>query len=160
MAATIALVIAAVFVGHTFSSKKAAEGLDAATISVWFSVPDGASEKEAMESVFEDFQAKFQDVKIDYRAIPAEEYEGVLSAAARSNQLPNLFESTGLSDEVLNKAIDLDSVLDSPQFKECIFLDQYSQYYSTKKQVPIGIEIPVAYVITRSEERRVGKECL
>ena len=148
LAASIALAIISVFVVQTFSNKKAEQELDAATISVWFSVPDGSSEEEAMKSVFEDFQTKFNDVKIEYRAIPESEYEQLLLDAAKNDQLPNLFESTGLPENVLNKAVDLDSVLNSPQFKECIFLDQYNKYYSTKKRVPLGIEIPVAYVIT------------
>lgn len=142
------LAAVAFVVVQTFSNKKTEENLEEATITVWFSVPEGASEEEAMKAVFEDFKTKFEKVTIEYKAIPQDEYEKTLIEAARKGELPTLFESTGLPEEVLDEARNLDSVLKSEQFKECLFLDQYDDYYSTKKQIPLAIEIPVAYVIT------------
>ena len=148
LAACIVLAIVAVLVIGTFSSKKSQQELKPATISVWFSVPKGSAEEEAMRSVFDDFHEKYSDVTIEYKAIPQSEYKEALEQAARSGNLPNLFESTDIPDEILAQAENLDAVLDSPQFNDCLFLDQYRDYYSDKKRVPLGIEIPVAYVIT------------
>ena len=148
LAACIAIAIITTIVGSTFRTKKAEQDLKEATISVWFSVPEGSSEEETMKLVIEDFKTKFKKVTVDYKAIPESEYKQTLMEAAEKNSLPNLFESTGLPTEVTDKAIDLDKVIKSPQYKECLFLDQYNDYYSTKKKVPLGIEVPVAYVIT------------
>ena len=149
LVALIALILASVVVAATFNSKRSEQELKPASISVWFSVKEGSSEEEAMKSIFDDFKSKYNDIQISYRAIPESEYQNVLKNAADSNQLPNLFESTSLSDDILNKAVDVSAVIASPQFeKECLFLDQYNRYYSNRKQVPLAIEIPVAYVIT------------
>ena len=148
LAACIAIAIITTIVGSTFKTKKAEQDLKEAHILVWFSVPDGSSEEEAMKLVIDDFKTRFDKVTVEYRAIPESEYQQTLMEAAENNKLPNLFESTDLPSEVTDKAIDLDAVLDSQQYKECLFLDQYNDYYSSKKKVPLGIEIPVAYVIT------------
>lgn len=148
LAACIAIAIVSTIVGSTFKTKKEEQNLKDASISVWFSVPEGSSEEDAMKSVIDDFKTKFKNVKVEYKAIPESEYKQALIEAAENNSLPNLFESTDLPDEVTDKAVNLDNVLKSQQYKECLFLDQYNNYYSDKKKVPLGIEVPMAYVIT------------
>ena len=148
LVACIVLAITSVVVYQTFYTKKAEEDLELATITVWFSVPEGSSEEEAMKEVFDDFQTKFDKVTIEYRAIPEEEYEATLYQALEDNELPDLFESTNLPDDLLAAAIQLDNVMESDQFEECLFLDQYDKYYSNHKRMPLAIEVPVAYVIT------------
>lgn len=143
-------IVAAVFsmVAHIFVSKQEAELLAPANISVWYSVADNSNERDAMEAVAEDFMSKFPDVELELKAIPESQYADMLMQAASKGELPNLFESTGLSQNILNDAMDLDSVINSDQWKNCLFLAQYDEYYENKKQVPLAIEIPVAYVIT------------
>ena len=148
LAACIVLAITSVIVYRTFNRKKEEEDLETATITVWFSVSEGASEEEAMKEVFDDFQSKFVRVTIEYRAIPEDEYVQALYEAMESNNMPDLFESTNLPDDILKKAIKLDNVMESDQFEECLFLDQYGKCYPNKKQMPLAIEVPVAYVIT------------
>ena len=146
--AALVLAVVGVLVAGLFKNRKSEDELKAAEITVWFCVKEGTSEEEAMKTVISDFENKYQGVKIDYKAIPEAEYETKLEDAAKSGNLPNLFESTGVSGDILKKAENLDEVLKSEQSKECLFLDQYDSYYSDKKQIPLGIEIPVAYVIT------------
>lgn len=148
LAAALALAVAAVFVGQSFKNRKAEFDLKPAYITVWFPVSDSSSREDAISSVIQDFTQKFSKVNIEYRAIPEEEYEQELANAARNDRLPNLFMSTGVSPELLEDALELDSVLSSEQAKECLFLDQYESYYSDKKQIPLAIEVPLAYVIT------------
>ena len=148
LAACITIAIITTIVASTFKSKKAEQNLKDATISVWFSVPEGSSEEDAMKTVIDDFKSEFPNVTIEYKAIPEAKYKQTLIDAAEKNNLPNLFESTDLPSEVIDKTVDLDKVLDSQQYKECLFLDQYDDYYSNKKKIPLGIEVPVAYVIT------------
>ena len=148
IAASIILVAVSLLVASSFRQKRQEQILDEAAISVWFSFKEGSSEEEAMKSVFDDFVGRFEDVTIDYRAIPENEYLSALKLAAETDSLPNLFESTGADEAILSKAIDLESVIDSEQFAECLFLDQYSKYYSSHKQIPLAIEVPLAYVIT------------
>ena len=147
-AALIVLSVVGFFVGRSYTSKKQADTLKPADISVWISVKDNSSEEEAMKAVIADFTAKFPDVKIDLEAIPEEQYARRLESAAKRGELPTLFESSGLSEQVLDEAIDLDNVLRSGQAEECLFLDQYNKYYDGKKQIPLGFEAPLAFVVT------------
>ena len=46
----------------------------------------------------------YSNVEINYEAIPKEEYSERLKAAAEENNLPDLFESTGIDEAVLSNA--------------------------------------------------------
>lgn len=144
--AAVACVVALVM--HTYSDKRSEQVLSPATLTVWYSVEDGSNEKEAMEKVKSDFESKFPDVKIELTAFDSNNYAKAIEKAAENNELPLLFESSGLDREILDKARNAEMILDSPQAKECLFLDMYDNYYSDKKQIPLAIEAPMAVVIT------------
>lgn len=148
------LLVAAICSGvyYSFSQKKLEEKLRPATISVWFSVDENSSEEEAMNAVKKDFEEKFPDVTVELRAIDKDQYAQELEQAAAEDKLPTLFESTDLPDSVIDKARDADNVLTCDQAKECLFLDQYDDYYSNKKKVPLAIEVPMAYIITKGNQ--------
>lgn len=148
IAAAFLLAVVSGFVGKSFKNKKVEQELPPASISVWFPVSESFSQEDAMNSVIADFTEKFSTVSVEYMAIPESEYESELEKAAENGSLPNLFVSTDLPDSILEKCLDLDSVLGSAQFNECLFLDQYSNYYDDRKQMPLAIEVPLAYVIT------------
>lgn len=148
LTASILLAASTFVVQRALNKKMAEDDLEAATINVWFSVKDGSSEEDAMKEVFTDFKSKFTKVNIEYRAIPESQYLNEINAAKASGNMPDLYESTDLPDSVVESAADLQKVIDSEQFDECLFLNQYDQYYSSKKKMPLAIEIPVAYVIT------------
>ncbi len=148
LAACLVLLSGAAYGYSVFSAKRADEVLKPADITVWYAVADGSTEKEAMEAVKADFEQKFPGVNLALRDIPEEEYRAELEKAAAKNALPTLFESSGLPDTVVNKARDLDAVLRSEQYKECLFSKAYADAYRGKKQMPLAIEVPAAYVIT------------
>ena len=146
--ACLVLLISSILVYNVYLNKQKNMGLDPANIVVWYSVSAGSSESEAMQAIKTDFEQKHSNVTVTFVPIAEAEYSRRLIDAANQNQLPTLFESTGVPEYVLNKAVDLDNVLESEQFKSALFLNQYGNYYNNKKQVPLGIEIPMAYVIT------------
>lgn len=146
--AVLALGFLASYVYRMYTEKRSVQVLPNSSISVWYSVNDGSTEKSAMDSVLKDFQEKFPNVEISSEAIPASEYEARLRQALDRGELPTLFESSGLPEDLLVKAADLSEVLQSEQAASCLFLDQYSNCYPDKKQMPLAIEVPVAYVIT------------
>lgn len=147
-AACVVILAASAFVGGVFLNKQKQAALAPADIVVWYSVAEGSTEDEAMEAIKKDFEEKNQGVTVEFVGIPESEYQERLEQAAAEDKLPTLFESSGLSDSILDKAADLDNVIASEQFKDAMFLDRYNEYYDDKKQMPIGIEVPVAYVIT------------
>lgn len=144
-AAVVVAIFAGIF-GGIWGDKT--EKLSKAEITVWFDVREGSTEEEAMKAVIDDFGDKFPNVTINCKAFPEAEYEQALAEAVASNNLPTLFESTFLPVELLNNAKELDNVLISEQFKDCLFLDQFNNYYSNTKKVPLGIIVPVVEIIT------------
>ena len=148
ISACLFVAIAASIVFFSYGSKKAVQYLDDADISVWFSVADNSSEADAMQTVVDDFTSKFKNINIDLQAIPESEYMAALSNAAAEGNLPTLFESTGADEEILLQTRDISNILKSEQTAECLFIKQYDNYYDSRKQIPLAIEVPVAYVIT------------
>ena len=149
--ACILLAIAIVFVYNSYNKKRLEKELDSATIEVWYSANADSPEVNAMESIKTDFESKFNKVKVVLVRIDEKDYEGKLVEAAQNNDLPALFESSELPDEVLAKAKNVDGVLHSEQAKNCNFLNQYNDYYSNHKKIPIGMEAPIAFVVTKGE---------
>ena len=148
LAACAALVAVGGYSLHLFSQKRAEGILQPAELSVWYSVEQNSDERAAMESVKADFEKAYPDVTLVLKGVPAEQYQQQLADAAQKNDLPSLFESTGVSNEILEKCNDLTPVRQSKQFENCLFLDQYDQYYDRSLQIPLGIEVPLAYIIT------------
>ncbi len=149
VAAACAVLLAGGLIAYNLFNGSVAEAeLESADIVVWFSVANGSVEADAMQAIKQDFEAKFEGVTVELVAIPEDEYADSLLQAAVTDTLPTLFESTGLSEDILSRAVDLDDVIRSDQFKNALFLDQYSKYYNTRKQVPLAIEVPTAYIIT------------
>lgn len=143
------LALVGVFVAGLIHKNVKDASLDKATIVVWFIDSDDESKKQALAEVFEDFESKFDKVKIEYRAIEEAYYEDALTIAARNGEMPTLYESTGVSETITNEAISLRDVLGTTQAEECLFLNQYKHYYENYTRIPLAIEVPVAYVITR-----------
>lgn len=156
-AVVVCAVLAAVVFGH-YESKREEGFLEPAQIEVWFSVGENSSEEEAMKYIVDDFTSVFPDVTIDLKAISKEAYEEALAKAADNGQLPQLFESTDLSEEMLSQAETVEHILESEQAKDCLFLNQYESFYQDKKKIPLGIEAPVAYAVTAGAKSVSFKE--
>lgn len=142
--ALIVLFAMALYTNNRYQKKKEVKELREASIEVWFSVKDGSNEEQAMKAVIDDFCKNYPKVTIKYEAIPENEYEDKIRDAARDNELPDLFESTDLSDDILSKTRSVKNVINSEQAKESIFLKNYKN----SKKVPLAINAPFAYVIT------------
>lgn len=147
--AEIALLGACIAAGiNIFSQKFENKKLKPAEISVWFSIENSADEEEAMKAVAKDFTKEFPGIEISLKAIPSEQYAEEIARAASEGNLPTLFESTETDDSILKKCHDLNNVISSEQFSSCLFLDKKK----CTKQIPLAIEVPVAFVITNGAE--------
>lgn len=142
------LISSIVIVARKFEKQSKEGYLKSATISVWYSVKEDSSEHEAMQFIADGFMDDFPNVTIELRAIPSEEYLEEIENAAKKGELPDLFESTEIGDSLLEDTQSVEDILETEQAKACLFLDQYSSFYSDFKRLPIAIEVPVAYVIT------------
>lgn len=131
---------------NSWNKQKKAELLDPTTITVWYSLSEGSNEETAMNEIKKDFESNFEGVKIDLVAIPDAEYGDKLSEAAKNDSLPNVFESTNASDDVIEKAVSLENLSEIKMFKDYILSSDFEK--SDKKQLTLAVEAPVAFVIT------------
>ncbi len=120
--------------------------LNDATINVWYCVNEGSNEENAMNEVKKNFTNNYGNVNIVFRSYGKDEYLEVLEAAANTNSLPTLYESTDAPEDVIRKSRALNNVYNSSHLNSTLFLRDTSSRNS--KQIPLGIEVPVACVIT------------
>lgn len=159
IAAGVAVVALALLATWLFYQKRrASEGLLPTEFEIWYSPQEGSGEKGAMESIAKDFMASYEGVVVTLKAIPEDEYEDAIRKAAAEGRLPNLFESSGLEKGLLSAAADVKSVLQSEQARACYFLDQYERYYPEAKQIPMGIEVPMVWIVTNGKVQSDFKE--
>lgn len=140
--------VAAVMLNMYYSSKREVAYLPDSSITVWY-ISDGTDGKTAaMEYIVSDFTAAFPNVNIELVSYPESEYYAALDDAAANGQMPTLFESSGVSDEVLELTNSLAEVMTSEQAADCLFLNQYYNYYHGINQMPLAVEVPMVCVIT------------
>lgn len=122
--------------------------LNPATIEVWYEAEPGSPEIEAMGRVKSDFENSFENVEVNLTVFSPSEYGEALLEAYKNGKMPDLFESSDAPINIVNDCIKLDDVYESDQADDCLFLEDYEKTYIDMKQMPLGIEVPVACVIT------------
>ncbi len=153
-AALMAVAAILAFSLSKYGEKRRERYLRSAAIEVWFCRDaEHPLEEQALNSIVENFQSQegYGQVEVQLRSFEdRDEYEEALEKAAEEGTLPALFESTGISNDVLIKAADAGKVIS--EAKECSFFSQYESYYEDHKRIPLAVEVPVAYVLTRGAE--------
>jgi len=144
----------ALYLKKDYDGKREVRYLKKAELTVWYSANKGSDEDLAMQELFKHFTENYPEVTFEWECIPEKDYQLRIKEASEKNDLPNVFESTGVSDDVLKAAKNLENVYDSEQAGECMFLEQCKEYYPDTKRIPLGIVVPMAYVITN------GAECI
>ena len=124
------------------------DNLVPATILVWVNGDKTSSEYAAIESIAEKFKETYSAITIEIVETAKDEYQQKVSKAILNDELPNLFCSTGISESDLSNAVDISSVLSSKDAKNCYFLNDYSEYYNGRKKVPLGVDVPVVYILS------------
>ena len=128
------------------------ETLPDADISMWYSLSgedeDDAAKNDSYAAIVAAFNNSFPNVTIEIITYLREDYAVKLQAAISNGIMPTLFESTGMSNNILENSIDLSGVLKSVGDEQCYFLDNYLTYFPQKNQMPLGFVAPVIYLNT------------
>ena len=130
-------------------------------ITMWASYDEATETAEEKQAIYEDMIAYFleeqSDVKVNIELIPESQYEQRLEDANGTDDMPTLYQSDSVSDEVLEHAVTLEGFYDAKQYKsldanDCyyIFDKKYKNEITDSKKLPLGVNFPVAYVQVKS----------
>jgi serine/threonine protein kinase len=164
VASIMILLVVAVVVGVQLISAVGGNSLNT-DLDVWV-----CAEEDEQQDVIEDyyrnvvsqvFCADYTKVNLNITAIPRESYEETLINAFESNEGPDIYESTGLSDNLSGYAKSLESMVEDIQREDegsCYFLAQYTSNFPEGKELPIGFAVPVAFSIQRDYISEIDME--
>lgn len=118
--------------------------LKEATITVW--VPgDDEEDKLVFEEALEEFVRDYPQISLEITYFDKENYKTALSDALVKNELPTLFESSGLDSWDMRQLAPVSDIFKYINIRNYYFLEQYEQYYPQGKQMPLGFTVPVVY---------------
>lgn len=131
-----------------FLNKRAQVDLPPTTIYIW--LPAAEDEVDEKTAMIEDMVAKFRedqpDVAVEITCIPEEEYESRLLEAMETGTMPTIYASDDINASILEAAAPIEEVFQYIDMNEYYFLEDYEQYNSEEKQLPLGFSVPVVYV--------------
>lgn len=123
--------------------------LDPAELSLW--VPYGEEGQQAAEELMNEMIAEFlqnnEMIQIEVNAIDQENYEEELRAALANGVAPDVFDSSCLNSGDYSYMAELSKLFDFELFdvNQYYFLEQYSTYYPSAKQLPLTVDVPIIY---------------
>lgn len=158
-AALLSIACIYTFCFSSFFKKSNNNILDDTSITVWVKIDDNETitqAKSRFKMMSYDFVEAYDNINLVVEYYNEDEYDSKLTRAFKSGEnIPTLFESENLDEIYYDKLSDMSSVVNylNSNFKdEYYFMDQYSSYFPNKKQLPLGIDIPVVYVYTANNE--------
>lgn len=127
--------------------------LDSSVVTIWICIEgdeDADREKQMIENMADKFLEDQPAVEIEVVAIDSDYYSERLYEADENGTMPTIYEASGAPDEIIQSAASIDKVFDyTDNLSEDYFLiDEYKEYLSEKKQIPMGFNVPVVYVRT------------
>ena len=142
MGAMILVIVAILAVSiHLWQSRQMPE----ADLVIWYMLSGNTeldAEKEAaLQVIASQFMDEYHSITISLKGVEEDQY---LEALEQAEEPPDLFESTSLNSDALNKTIDLDASLDRLE-EAGGFIEAAS---AGSKQYPTGMTVPLIFVNT------------
>lgn len=156
VAAVVLLVVGSLIVLNIYKSKKNQVVLEKAKITIWLCIDkteDSEEEKQMIMNMSQKFLADQPDISIEIECIPEDEYKNRLENALNTDEMPVLYESDKASQRVIDNGVLASGVYEYLEYgqDEYYFLEEYKAELSMGRQIPLGFNVPVAFV-------RRGKE--
>lgn len=161
--ASAVLLIAGTGVFGFYRQKQQMAELEPTQITICVEAKEGEVEQEQarVENALTEFRTVYPQVEVSVVCISDEAYDAYLAERQGTEEFPTVFESTDVSETILEDTIDISKVMKLVVQDDYYFLDEYSQFYPAGKQIPIGMTIPVTYCNTgllESGESSIGSE--
>lgn len=150
-AVVLTLLAGSLTVWNIYKSKKSQVVLEEVNLTIWLCIDESENaeeEKQMILEMSEKFLADQPAVALEVECIPAAEYNSRLEEAMGTEDMPELYESDCASQQVLDNAIEVSGVFDYLEYgqEEYYFLEAYREELGEGKQLPLGFNVPVAYV--------------
>ena len=116
--------------------------LEETLLSIWYCA-DNDEEIQMMNSLFDDFKTTYPQISIELSSYSIDEYQKKLDEAAQNNSLPDLFESTEASAEVISKTGNLSKVYNQLSKDKYFFVNEYNEFFPDGRQIPLGFSVPI-----------------
>ena len=119
-----------------------------ASIQVWVPALHGQTEEEAramFHEMAQEYEEKYPQVQLEITSFEASEYPEVLKEAAEDGELPDVFDSTCLTEDELDGAASLTELEELLNREEYYLLEDYGEDFPDLKRVPLSIQLPVLY---------------
>jgi len=151
--------------GLIYGKQKSEVDLRAANIKLWVSysvdslgVPknqnlvglanDQYDVQQKYQSIIDGFREEYPQIQIDLTIINEKDYADRLNAVIGTEDMPTIFESTGLNETQTANAADLNKIWKWLDTNAYYGLSDYQKQATTMKRLPITFEMPVVYVNT------------
>lgn len=148
VAALLALIIGVAAVFGTIEYQKSTEVLNPADIEIWTLGDENSQQFISMTEIVKQFNTAYPQVKIKINAVSEEDYAQKITKANTDIKLPHLFYSNNIEEKDLTNAANISSVLKTENAKSAYFLKGYNQAYKSAVKMPLGVNIPISYIIT------------
>lgn len=144
-----------------FDGKKKLAELEPAEITMWIEISanENAQEEQVkMEEALQEFYTNYPQVTVKISCIPEDVYIQELSNAAAEQNLPTVFESTRVTNDILSQTNDMSEVISLISRNDYYYLAAYDTYFPEAKQVPTGFVLPLEYtnIVNDNPEKQVG----
>lgn len=151
IAAVLVLCIGIASVFGALEYQKKNEVLDPAEISVLVCGDESGWQYTSVTEIVKLFNEAYPQIEVNVSAVDSVTYPEKIAELNSESELPTVFFSSGLDSENLGNATDISSVLKTVTAENTYFLKNYGDAYSDKKKLPLGIDIPLAYLIVNGE---------
>ncbi len=149
--AAMVLIVGGLAVMNIYKNKRGQVVLEEAKLTIWLCIDETENadeEKQMITDMSKKFLIDQPAITIEIECIPEEEYEEKLEAAMGTDDMPVLYESDIVGGEILENAIGSSEMFDYLKYghDEYFFIESYKDELLEGKQIPMGFNIPVAYV--------------
>jgi hypothetical protein len=158
-AAVLALGIGLTIFLHSYEQQRLEMTLPDGEITIWFAVSEdedlAADKIQAYEAIIANFTTDevdedenprgFPNVTIEFEYFTYDEYASVLREALEAGELPQLFESSGLSADILGQTTSVENALEQVISNEVLFFNQFDTVFPDGSQFPLGFIMPLLF---------------
>ena len=161
MAAAAAVLVTGMAVGlGMYGSRKAQTELKSAQLTMWVPVEEG--KEDTTQSIYNNlvsgFEEDYSQIGINVELIPEDEYQAKISQAAGTKDMPDIYDSSLLTEGDLTDAVSVNRVFGWMNMDEYYGLDTYKQSSGKHLKMPVSFYTPLLYVQGADENGTVVSE--